>query len=103
MVGRTRDLNQPGIEKCLTALKAIGVRSNKLSGKALHTKFSAPVPRGFSRDPLAPRKAEPSSIKMAEPLQKYETPKHLSSTSSSPSSLKTSNTQMPLKAKKKQG
>ena len=89
MVGCTSDLNQLGIEKFLTALKAIGVRSNKLSGIALHTKYSQPVPRGSSRQQLAALKAEPSSIKMAEPLEKYVTPKHSSSSSSSsPSSLR---------------
>ena len=101
MVARTRDLNQPGIKKLLTALKAIGVRSTELSSTALHTKYSPPIPRGSSRQQLAALKAEPSSIKMDEPLDKYVTPKHSSSSSSSsPSSLKKSTSRIPLKAKK---
>ena len=72
------DLNQPGIEMFLTPIKALVVRSNELSGKALHMKYSPPVPRGSSQHQLAALKAEPSSIKMAEPLEKYVTPKHSS-------------------------
>ena len=40
MVGRTRDQNQPGIEKFLTEVKANGVCSKELSGKALHKIFT---------------------------------------------------------------
>ena len=104
MVGLTRDLNQPGIEKFLTALKAIGVRSKELSGKALHTKYSPPVPRGSSRQQLAALKAEPSSIKMAELFEKYVTPKHSSSSSSSsPSSLKRKNSSDAVKSQEGKG
>ena len=88
MVGRTRDLNQYGIKKFLTALKEIGVCSKELSGKALHTTYLRPVPLGSSRHQLAALKAKPSSIKMAELLEKYVTPKHTPlSSSSSPSNL----------------
>ena len=38
MVGPTRDLNQPGIDKFFKALRRLGVRSNELSGKELQLK-----------------------------------------------------------------
>ena len=34
MVGPTRDLNQPGIDKFLEPLRRLGVQSNELSGKS---------------------------------------------------------------------
>ena len=39
MVGLTRDLNQPGIDKFLEALRRLNVRSNELSGKELQLNY----------------------------------------------------------------
>ena len=44
MVGPIRDLNQPGIDKVLEALRCLGVRSNELSGKELQLKYEPQVP-----------------------------------------------------------
>ena len=59
LVGPTRDLNQPGIDKFLEALRRLGVRSNKRSGKVLQLKYKPYLQRGSSQFQLAALKAEP--------------------------------------------
>ena len=81
MVGLTRDLNQPGIDKFLVALRRLGVRSNELSGKELQLKYEPQVLRGFSQFQLNALETEPSSITNTEPLNKYVKPTTSSSTS----------------------
>ena len=81
MVGPTRDLNQPGIDKFLEALRRLGLRSNELSCKELQLKYELHVPRGSSQFQLAALKAEPSSITKTEPPNKYVIPTPSSSTS----------------------
>ena len=49
MVGPTRDLNQPGIDKFLEALRRLNVRSNELSGKELQIKYEPHVLLGYSQ------------------------------------------------------
>ena len=80
MVGHTRDLNQPGIDKFLEALRCLGVRSNELSGKELQLKYEPQVPSGSSQFQLAALKTEPSSITKTEPSNKYVKPTTSSST-----------------------
>ena len=81
IIGPTRDLNQPGIDKFLEALRRLGVRSNELSGKELQLKYEPSVPRKSSQFQLAALKAEPSSITKTEPSNKYVKPTISSSTS----------------------
>ena len=81
MVGPISDLNQPGIDKFLEALRRLGVRSNELNGKELQLKYELHVPRGSSQFQLAALKAEPSSITETEPSNKYVKPTTSSSTS----------------------
>ena len=83
MVARNPNLNQPGIEKFLEALRSIGVRSSDLSSRELQVKYSPPAPRGTSKFQLAALKAEPSSISKVEPSDKYLTTKASSSSTSS--------------------
>ena len=81
MVGPTRDLNQPGIDKFLEALRRLGVRSNELSGKELQLKYEPQVPHGSSKFQLAALKTEPSSITKTDPSNMYVKPTTSSSTS----------------------
>ena len=81
MVGPSRDLNQPGIDKFLEALRRLGVRSNELSGKELQLKYEPQVPRGSSQFQLAALKTEPSSITKTEISNKYVKPTTSLSTS----------------------
>ena len=81
MLGPTRDLNQPGIDKFLEALRRLGVQSNELSGKELQLKYEPQEPRGSSQFQLAALKTEPSSITKIEPSTKYVKPTTSSSTS----------------------
>ena len=81
MVRPTRDLNQPGIDKFLEALRRLDVRSNELSGKELQLKYEPQVLRGSSQFQLAALKTEPSSITKTEPSNKYVKPTTSSSTS----------------------
>ena len=63
MVGRVRNLEQPGIDKFLGALRQIGVKSNKLSGQPLqrmysHTSVSV---RASEREPR-PKRHQPDYV-----------------------------------------
>ena len=81
MVGPTRAVNPPGIDKVLEALRRLGVRSNELGGKELQLKYEFYVPRGSSQFQLAALKAELSSITKTEPANKYVKAATSSSTS----------------------
>ena len=70
MVARNPNLNQPGLERFLEALRRIGIRSSDLSSRELQLKYSPPGPRGTSRSQLAALKTEPSSISKVEPSDK---------------------------------
>ena len=45
MLGPTHNLNQPGIDRFLEALRRLGVRSNELNCKELQLKYKPQVPR----------------------------------------------------------
>ena len=80
MVGPTRDLNQPGIDKLLEALRRLSVRSNEHSRKELQLKYEPHVPSGSTQFQLTALKAEPSSITKTEQSNKYVKPTTSSST-----------------------
>ena len=81
MVGPTRDLNQPGIDTFLEALRRLVVRSKELTCKELQLKYEPHVPSGSSQFQLAALKADPSSITKTEHSNKYVKPTTSSSTS----------------------
>ena len=82
MVTQKPNLNQPGIDTFLDALRSMGVRYNELSSKAMQEKFAPPPPSGSSKYQLATLKAEPSSIAKVEPSVNYSKTKTTSSSSS---------------------
>lgn len=74
MVAPNPNLNQPGIDQFLDALKRIGVGYNELSSKALQQKYAPAPPSGSSKSQLAALKNEPSSIaKLEAPVKSTKT------------------------------
>ena len=89
MVARNPNLNQPGLDKFLEALRNMGVRSSDLSSRELQVKYSPPAPAGTSKFQLAALKAEPLSISKVDSADKnYKAKATSSSTSSSISTIK---------------